>query len=120
MTPEISASAEVLRRDDSDAPRFLLVRSARKLLRRFDPVLWEGDEKKLVKARAMMERLAETVDNILPGKALPEGKKLEKLLDSLVDDCAVSKKVCRRCCLCRRFGISPAGPFIRPERIIRQ
>ena len=92
MTPEIAASAEVLRRDDSDAPRFLLVRSARKLLRRFDPVLWEGDEKKLIKARAMMERLAETVDNILPGKALPEGKKLEKLLDSLVDDCAVIQK----------------------------
>ena len=92
MTPEISASAEVLRRDDSDAPRFLLVRSARKLLRRFDPVLWGGDEKKPVKARAMMERLAATVDNILPGKALPEGKKLEKLLDSLVDDCAVLQK----------------------------
>ncbi|MCK5737360.1 MAG: hypothetical protein KAH21_12820 [Spirochaetaceae bacterium] len=92
MTPEIAASAEVLRRDTSDAPRFLLVRSARKLLRRFDPVLWEGEEKKLVKARPVMERLAETIDKLLPGNPLPSGKKLEKLLDSLVDDCAFIQK----------------------------
>ncbi len=92
LTPEIAASAEVLRRDTSDTPRFLLVRSARKLLRRFDPVLWEGEERKLVKARPVMERLAETIDNLLPGNPLPEGKKLEKLLDSLVDDCAIIQK----------------------------
>jgi len=92
MTPEIAASAEVLRRDNSDAPRFLLVRSARKLLRRFDPILWEGDEKKLVKARPIMERLAESIDKLLPGNPLPSGKKLEKLLDSLVDDCAFIQK----------------------------
>jgi len=92
MTPEIAAAAEVLRRDTSDAPRFLLVRSARKLLRRFDPVLWEGEEKKLVKIRPVMERLAETVDKLLPGTPLPTEKKLEKLLDSLVDDCAFVQK----------------------------
>jgi len=92
MTSEIAASAEVLRRDTSDASRFLLVRSARKLLRRFDPVLWEGDEKKLVKTRPIMERLAESIDKLLPGNPLPSGKKLEKLLDSLVDDCAFIQK----------------------------
>ncbi|MCD6343549.1 MAG: DNA polymerase III [Spirochaetaceae bacterium] len=92
MTPEIAASAEVLRRDTSDAPRFLLARSARKLLRRFDPVLWEGDEKKLVKTRPIMERLAESIDKLLPGTPLPSEKKLEKLLDSLVDDCAFIQK----------------------------
>ncbi len=88
LTPEIAASAEVLRRDTSDAPRYLAVRSARKLLRRFDSVLWEGEEKKLVKARPVMERLSETVNRLLPGTTLPENGKLEKLLDSLVDDCA--------------------------------
>lgn len=92
LTPEIAASAEVLRRDGSDAPRFLLVRSARKLLRRFDPILWEGDEKKLSKASAVMERLSESVENLLPGSPLPEGAKLEKMLDTLVDDCAVLQK----------------------------
>lgn len=93
LTPEIAAAAEVLRRDGSDAPRYLLVRSARKLLRRFDPILWEGEEKKLVKARPVMERLAETVEQLLPGSPLPEGAKLEKTLDTLVDDCAVLQKV---------------------------
>ncbi len=92
MTPEIAAAAEVLRRDVSDAPRFLLVRSARKLLRRFDPVLWEGEEKKLSKSQAVMERLSETMEILLPGGTLPGEAKLEKLLDNLVDDCAVLQK----------------------------
>ena len=92
MTTEIAASAEVLRRDTSDAPRFLLVRSARKLLRRFDPVLWEGEEKKLAKTRPVMERLAETIDKLLPGNPLHEGNKLEKLLNSLVDDCTIIQR----------------------------
>ena len=92
LTPEIAASAEVLRRDRSDAPRFLLVRSARKLLRRFDPVLWEGEEKKLTKARPVMERLSETVEALLPGPELPGEAELEKMLDTLVDDCASLQK----------------------------
>jgi DNA polymerase-3 subunit gamma/tau len=93
LTPEISAAVGVLRRDTTDTSRFLLVRSARKLLRRFDPFLWEGDDKKLVKTRPVMERLAETLDILLPGRPLPEGKKFEKLLDTLVDDCAAVQDV---------------------------
>ncbi len=89
LMPEIAASAEVLRRDTSDGSRFLAVRSARKLLRRFDSVLWEGEEKKLQKARGVMERLSETVQRLLPGVTLPDEGALDKLLDALVDDCGV-------------------------------
>ncbi|MCG8451775.1 MAG: DNA polymerase III [Spirochaetales bacterium] len=92
LLPEIDAAVDVLLRDGSDAPRYLLVRSARKLLRRFDPVLWEGDEKKLVKARTSMERLAETVDVLLPGKALPGRRELKKAIKALKEDCALLQK----------------------------
>ena len=92
LTAEIAASAEVVRRDASDAPRYLVSRAARKLIRRFDPVLWEGEEKKLAKVRPVMDRLAETVDGLLPGTPLSEGPALEKLLDGLVDDCAALQK----------------------------
>ena len=89
---EIAAAAEVLRRRGVDASRFLLVRSARKLLRRFDPVLWEGDERRIAPARPLMQRLSEVVDDFLPGKPLPSGDKLERSLDALADDCTALRK----------------------------
>ena len=46
---EISASGEVLRRNDKPFARYLFIRSVRKLTRRFDPLLWEGQEAKLKK-----------------------------------------------------------------------
>jgi len=85
LMPEIAAAAELLRRDKSDTSRFLLLRSARKLIRRFDPMLWEGDENKLKQARPVMERLAASVDLLLPGRELPD----EDMFDTVVDDCAV-------------------------------
>ena len=90
--PEIAAAAEVLRRRGGDSSRFLLVRSARKLLRRFDPVLWEGEERKILPARGLMERLSEAADDFLPGGPLPEGDKLEVRLNALVDDCTALRK----------------------------
>ncbi len=93
MGPEIAAAAEVLRRDSGDGPRFLTVRAARKLLRRFDPVLWEGDEKKLAKAQPLMEKLAESVDRLIPPGNPGSEKKMEKLLDSLVDGCSELQKL---------------------------
>lgn len=92
LGPEIAASAELFRRDTSEGPRYLLVRSARKLLRRFDPLLWEGEEKKFVRVLPVMERLSENVDSLLPGSALLSAGKLEKLLECLVDDCLALQK----------------------------
>jgi len=86
LIPEISVCAELMRRDGSDVPRYLMVRSVRKLLRRFDPVLWEEEERKLAKLHSIMERLVETTDLILPGNQPPEGEKRGTLPASLVDD----------------------------------
>lgn len=93
LMPEIMASADLVRRSSSDGARYLLVRSIKKLLRRFDPVLWEGEERKLNSAKGVMERLPELIDHLIPGEVLPSGNKLEKLLDTLVTDSASLQKI---------------------------
>lgn len=90
LIPEISACAELMNYNRSDTSRYLMVRSVRKLLRRFDPVLWEGGERKFAKLYSIVERLAESVESILPGNQMPEGEKT--LLNSLVDDCTEVQK----------------------------
>lgn len=92
LIPDIAACSEVLRRNNSVSSRFLLVRAARKLLRRFDPLLWEGSEAKIAKLRAVMERLSESVDSLLPGSDLPQEAKLEKILNKLLADCLQLQK----------------------------
>jgi len=92
LIPEITACADLMRRESSDTSRYLMVRSVRKLLCRFDSVLWDGEKKKLFQLRSVMERLTETVDSILPGKGVPEGVKQEMLLSSLVADCLAMQK----------------------------
>jgi DNA polymerase-3 subunit gamma/tau len=57
---EIAASAAVLQRDPRHG-RLLLIRSARKLLGRFSPVLWEGD-KDLGKLNPLIQVLEDDLD----------------------------------------------------------
>ncbi len=87
LSPDIAASADVFRNNVSDASRYRLIRSVGKLLRRFDPILWEGEEKKIAKFRQITERLTESLDELMPGKTLPVGKKLIKFLETLEADC---------------------------------
>lgn len=87
LIPEISACAELLKKDNSDAPRYLMIRSIKKLLRRFDPILWEGEGRKLVKLHSIAERLTEFMDSILPGKQAPG-----RLPKSLISDCIEMQK----------------------------
>ncbi len=87
LTPDIAASADVFRQHVSDASRYRLIRSVGKLLRRFDPILWEGEETRIAKFRQITERLSESLDELMPGKNLPGGKPLIKFLDTLEGDC---------------------------------
>lgn len=59
---EMAASAEVLRRTGARAARYLFVRAVRKLLRRFDPALWDADSaegRKVLTQAAAVEDLLE-------------------------------------------------------------
>lgn len=69
---DIHAALDLLERKDAPASRYMLIRSVRKLLRRFDPVLWEGNEKKVQKVGKTLEELNQILLDISPGHALPE------------------------------------------------
>jgi DNA polymerase-3 subunit gamma/tau len=71
---EIAASAAVLQRDPGHG-RILLLRSVRKLLGRFSPVLWEGD-KDLAKLNPLIQALEEDLEE-LERMEIPDGKAAE-------------------------------------------
>lgn len=93
---EIKAAGEALARSPNRASRFLFHRAVRKLTRRFDPLLFEGEESRLSKATALLQTLDELLESAGPGaedaghdpgeaarasaKALPVADKLEALL----------------------------------------
>ncbi len=80
---EMAASAEVLRRTGARAARFLFVRAVRKLLRRFDPALWDADSgegRRVLAQAAAVEDLLEE----LPGEnAGPE--RLQKAAAAVIE-----------------------------------
>lgn len=82
---EIIASGEALKRDTREALRYLFLRAVRKLLRRFDPVLW--DETKLSKLSAAFDRIEEGLDLLAPGRDLPSATGVERAVDSIVGEC---------------------------------
>jgi DNA polymerase-3 subunit gamma/tau len=85
---EIRASASTLRRVKSLAAQYLFNRAARKLLRRFDPVLWEGEEARLARSAGALEAIGEGLELLGPGSTLPADGKLDSLLESLEKRCS--------------------------------
>lgn len=63
---EIRGAGLTLLREDKEASRFLFIRTVRKLTRRFDPVIWEGDPK-LSKAAKLVEKIEELLEPMAPG-----------------------------------------------------
>ena len=84
---EIEAFADVLRRNRQQTNQYQFVRAVRKLTRRFDQQIWEGQEKKLKGLDLNLEKIEIILDSVYPGKNLPEEKKLEKLLIDAVNIC---------------------------------
>ena len=75
---DIRAAAATLGRVESDGARYLFVRSARRLTRRYDPLLWEGDEAKLRTVAPLVAEVNELAEEIAPpstlaGDVLAEG-----------------------------------------------
>ena len=85
---ELDGSAEVLRRTDKSFARYLLIRSARKLTRRFDPWLWEGDEIKVRKVRSSLDAIEEILDELNPDGAEIKQKRIESLIQSIRTEAA--------------------------------
>jgi DNA polymerase III delta prime subunit len=86
---EIAQSREaLLKAPGQPAMRFLYLRSVRKLLRRFDPFLWEEDEQRYKKAKNLIAPLGELLDSIEVHAQLPEEKMFFKLLETIEEKSA--------------------------------
>jgi DNA polymerase-3 subunit gamma/tau len=70
---EIAASADVLSRTNKRSGRFLFIRACRKLARRFDAVLWEGDDAKVRPLASALSELEELLYALERGTG-PDGK----------------------------------------------
>ena len=84
---EIEAFADVLRRNRQQTNQYQFLRAVRKLTRRFDQQIWEGQEKKLKGLDLNLEKIEIILDSISPGTDLPNEKKLDKLLNDAVKIC---------------------------------
>ncbi len=84
---EIPASADVLRRNPKVESQYLFIRSVRKLLRRFDPILWEDDGSKIKSALTAIVELQQSLESFVPGRQLSGTKNLEKEVERIVSLC---------------------------------
>ena len=81
---EIKASADLLIRSRAAFAQYMFIRNIRKLLKRFEPILWEGMEKKLSKYSNTLAQITENIELLDPGKELPGEEELQKFLDETI------------------------------------
>lgn len=75
------------------AARYLFIRSIRKLLLRFNPVLWEDDDK-TGKIASFVSSIDEILEEIDPSRPLQDGSALEKKFDELYNLCIKLESSC--------------------------
>jgi DNA polymerase III delta prime subunit len=84
---EIAACADVLRRTGKLAARYLFIRAVRKLTRRFDPVIWEGDEARLRRLVPTITEIEERLDMFSPEREIDTVARLEDQLAKIIALC---------------------------------
>jgi hypothetical protein len=82
---EIAACADVLYRTRKPASRYLVLRAVRKLTRRFDPAMWEGDESTRNKIQGLVLEIEELLEALAPQNTLPEEKELATIISSVLE-----------------------------------
>jgi DNA polymerase-3 subunit gamma/tau len=76
---EIPAALELLERAPGKASAFFFVRALRKLEKRFDAALYEGEEARLAKAAPLVREIEERLDSFAPAySSEQEGERSEK------------------------------------------
>jgi DNA polymerase III delta prime subunit len=102
---EIRITADLLIRTGIDPARYSFIRAVRKLLRRFDPVLWSGDESRLEKAASAGNSAADELEALTPPAPIPGPEELEKICRTIV---SAAETLC---------GILPADGI--PVQVVR-
>jgi len=85
---EIRVAADTMRSTRSVPGIYLFLRAVRKLLRRFDPVLWEGEENRLSKVASSVETIEETLSRFSPEGELPGEEECRSQIDLVVQHAA--------------------------------
>jgi DNA polymerase III delta prime subunit len=78
---EVPASAAALQANRGTAARYLYLRSVRKLLRRFEPTIWDADDAKLRAAQEKVAQVEDLVAPLAPGRELPPADELAALME---------------------------------------
>jgi len=86
VMPEIEAGAGLLERHRTDPRRYFLLRAVKKLLRRYDPVLWEGEENRLKGTANALAGLQDDLEALYPPAPLPDEAALRALLGRVRDN----------------------------------
>jgi DNA polymerase III delta prime subunit len=84
---EIAAAADAFRRTRRLSAQYLFIRAVRKLTRRFDPILWEGEESKIRPVGTALAEIEEHLDALepaVPGQQGAGGDGLERRLETVV------------------------------------
>ncbi|MDC7236014.1 MAG: hypothetical protein PQJ58_22515 [Spirochaetales bacterium] len=82
---EIKASAELMNRSRAGFSVYMFIRNVRKLLKRFEPAIWEGQEKKLSKYSGTLSSVIEMLEQLDPEKELMPEDALKKYLDDIIN-----------------------------------
>jgi DNA polymerase III subunit gamma/tau len=82
--PEIRLSRDALLRQPQPATLYLFLRSVRKLVRRFDSTLWEGDEQRIAKVTAVLNDVEEELRGIDSQGEIPPIARLEEVSTQVV------------------------------------
>ncbi len=87
LLPEIEAGSGLLERHRTEPRRFFFLRAVRKLVKRFDAVLWEGEETRLKGTSNALESLQEDLEAFYAPDPLPTGSEMTDLLERIKDAC---------------------------------
>lgn len=80
---DIAACGDTLLRSTSEAGKYLYIRAVRKLLRRYDPILWEGEDSKLTGISDSVQETEELLETFYPGRDLPDSEKMKKIMKKI-------------------------------------
>ncbi len=80
---EIKVCGDTLTRTMSIPARFMYIRAVRKLIHKFDDVLWRNEDQKIKKINPSLEKLEEKLEPVFSTEKLPEKEKLKKILSSV-------------------------------------
>jgi DNA polymerase III delta prime subunit len=78
---EIPASAAALQANRGTAARYLYLRAVRKLLRRFEPAVWDADDARMRAAQEKTAQVEEMLAQLAPGRELPGPDDLAELTE---------------------------------------